>query len=595
MRTPELAVNKLIEYGVIDKTFLLTPVTKKSFSEKAREIFHLSTVPVLTEEAPLTLDEAVFHLAYVLRHASPSLYNRIQPQLLTGISAQLSQVVTPPLAALLLYNAIRTTSMFNPATDWLSKSRYGIMQHFLLFDDTYQEKINAFDVKKYAAMIHEAGAEHLIFTLGQCTGYYCSPNRTYDRIAGHAPGEHTSLRDLPMEIAEALQPYGIRLMLYIPITPSSVSCDPKFNRGIGWNPYFLDAGSEQITMWNEVLREWSLRYGDAVSGWWVDGNYDPSNYNDYSQSGNFITMGEALRAGNPDAIVAYNPGIAIVANSYYEDYTAGESNDFNKEINGRWFKGEQWHELCFIGRNWGGGWGGNGFTGKEEETRYSNRYMIDYIRNINEKGGALTIDVPMEPYFYSDTIHPLFMEQLRNISAGLDGKPYADCFGQDRFPEVDGTRMPNAFFNYIDSGIDQNATESSGVIESDEAQTGNRVYRVKTVDGATISSFNKLIDITRGEYEMSVTVKCMEGEVEIMPHLSYWVLGEHNYDITGKFAYENGNANSYTKVGTEWVTLTRRVTVNDSTEPFCTRFTVCIRQDGKSHDILVDNWNIKKI
>ncbi len=41
-----------------------------------------------------------------------------------------------------------------------------------------------------------------------------APNETHDEIAGTAPGEACAVRDIPMELADKLKKYGIKLCLY---------------------------------------------------------------------------------------------------------------------------------------------------------------------------------------------------------------------------------------------------------------------------------------------------------------------------------------------------------------------------------------------
>lgn len=51
------------------------------------------------------------------------------------------------------------------------------------------------------------------------------------------------------------------------------------------------------------------------------------NWNDLIN--NFASLAAALRAGNPNSSVAFNPGVfpRIVSITPYEDYSAGEIND----------------------------------------------------------------------------------------------------------------------------------------------------------------------------------------------------------------------------------------------------------------------------
>ena len=101
--------------------------------------------------------------------------------------------------------------------------------------------------------------------------------------------------------------------------------------------------------WATVIREWSDRYGDAVSGWWFDGGYEWIGFN--SQIARVYA--EAAKHGNAQAVVTFNPGVSLKRWTDAEDYTAGELNDpFTYSCNGRWLDGSQWHALTFLGDAW---------------------------------------------------------------------------------------------------------------------------------------------------------------------------------------------------------------------------------------------------
>ena len=78
---------------------------------------------------------------------------------------------------------------------------------------------------------------------------------------------------------------------------------------------------------------------------------------------NFASLAAALKAGNPHAIVAFNPGVKIPVICYtkYEDYTAGEARlqDMPGAIRtcpGRWLECDghkaQYQVLSFLGTSW---------------------------------------------------------------------------------------------------------------------------------------------------------------------------------------------------------------------------------------------------
>src|SRR5678816_2766465 len=164
---------------------------------------------------------------------------------------------------------------------WLREARYGLMVHFLPQGPDWEKAVNEFDVNVFADDAKAAGAKYVLFTLGQNSGYYCSPNATYERYAGYREHERCSRRDLPLELADALSKRGIRLMLYLP--SRSPQQDPKAMAGLSdvgeWEP----APQEFTRKWSEVIREWSQRYGRRVSGWWFDGAYNTRGWDDLSR------------------------------------------------------------------------------------------------------------------------------------------------------------------------------------------------------------------------------------------------------------------------------------------------------------------------
>ncbi|MGN0878289.1 MAG: hypothetical protein ACI4WT_02385 [Oligosphaeraceae bacterium] len=194
-------------------------------------------------------------------------------------------------------------------TAWFRQGRIGAFMHFLPSADDRQSA-ERLDVTRLAEQLAQAGVSHFCFTLGQNSGRFNAPNPVYDRLTGYRPGERTSERDLPAELADALSRHGIRLMLYLPCqTPN---CDLQAVTRLGFpqeplhgdRPFSADVAWRN---WAQVIQHWAERYGRAVSGWWFDGGYAHLGFcariaDAYAQ---------AVRAGNPDAIVTFNPGVSL--------------------------------------------------------------------------------------------------------------------------------------------------------------------------------------------------------------------------------------------------------------------------------------------
>ncbi len=307
----------------------------------------------------------------------------------------------PPAAAIVgclvpMLAATRATAeRNNPNTDWFHKAGYGVFVHYLwdLQNDpqrvhslgretSWDECVREFNVERFADAMAEAQAGYVIFTMMQRTRYVIAPNATYDRLTGYEPGEACATRDLVLYLHRALHAKRIPLMLYW--TGDGPREDPRAAQALGWsNPVTRD----YVSKWADVVREYGERYGDKVAGWWVDAAYPFIGYDDEKLG----ILARALKAGNPRRIIAMNPGVEEQVRAYarHEDFTAGEQNVFRDRPVSRWLNGEQWHILSFLGcgpSHIGGSWAMAG-------TAYTKQELIDYVFDVNEAGGVVTIDV----------------------------------------------------------------------------------------------------------------------------------------------------------------------------------------------------------
>lgn len=303
---------------------------------------------------------------------------------------------------------------------WLRHARWGVFCHYLADEasaqstapmdaDTWNRRVDSFDAARLARQLASVNAPYFVLTLGQNSGFFCAPNATYDGRVEERPSR-LSRRDLVADLASELRPRGIRLMVYLPChAPANhrtavegLGCTPTWDAScfsLRPGTYLTQPGTDaRLTVfqrqWEAIVREWSERWGDAVSGWWIDGCFQADRMYRSSDEPNFASLAAALRAGNPRSIVAFNPGVRVpvVRHSEHEDYTAGEIADAFPLtpppgcVDGVVQDTAQYHVLTYMGTFWGRG-----------EPRFAPEFAAAITRHLNAQGGALTWDVPISP------------------------------------------------------------------------------------------------------------------------------------------------------------------------------------------------------
>jgi hypothetical protein len=305
----------------------------------------------------------------------------------------------------------------NSNTDWFHEAGFGIMVHFLnsVFAPDggpaeWNKVVSGFNADVFAEQAASAGAGFVMFTLGQNSGYYCSPNAVYDSILGVRPGELCSGRDLPMDIIKALGKYNIPVILYLPSNPpiGNRLVSEKFRYSFG-----KDSATSQFNqpLLEKMIREWSLRYGKGVKGWWFDGLYEWNGIRgtrlDMSLKYNISTHTLAAKAGNPNSIVTFNYGFGkIHANTPYCDYSSGEKPTIDEFPDSRWAaEGVQWFLFTYLGEQWGG----KGLQFKTDD-------LVHKAKQITDKGGVLCLEVVPDA---TGNILPGHLEQIREVGKTL--------------------------------------------------------------------------------------------------------------------------------------------------------------------------------
>jgi hypothetical protein len=314
------------------------------------------------------------------------------------------------LAALLFATVLHAQDRTQDRTQWMRDVRWGVMNHYLadwlergsglpplpagavahdsepMTVERWNDLVDHFNVDGLAMQLNAIGAGYYQISIGQNSGFYLAPNATYDRLTGITPSK-CSRRDLVADLSAALAKRGIRLMVYLPA--GAPNGDANAKEALQWrNGAFRNREFQE--KWQQVIREWSERWGKSVSGWWFDGCYWPNTMYRTDSAPNFATFAAAARAGNPQSALAFNPGVfyRMFSMTPHEDFIAGEIDDPSRftarRADGGKQDGAQIHVLTFMGARWGMG-----------APRFSADQAAEFSRKVDEAGGVITWDVPV--------------------------------------------------------------------------------------------------------------------------------------------------------------------------------------------------------
>ncbi len=337
-----------------------------------------------------------------------------------------------------------------PQQNWFANRKWGVFIHYLdsvqngsgnyhntkTYRTDWNECVEDLDTDLLARQLAEINAGYLIFTVMQGSRFLCAPNATYEALTGYARGEATSRRDLIGDLLNSLDKYGIPLFLYY--TGDGPHKDPKAMLGLYGRETDIGPGASMVTpdfveKWAAVMKEYALRYGSRISGWWVDGLYPAFEYTPELMQ----PYRDAAKAGNPDCLFSANyhgcfkygsdrlvnlPGIGdvIMADFYHEiapptpvdDYTAGEVVSLDVYPTAQLTEGAQSHILSFLGIpnhpvQVYDAWAARG-------CKYSIEYLMKYVKQVNTLGGVVSLDVCM---YRDGRIDPEQMRVLKMLAS----------------------------------------------------------------------------------------------------------------------------------------------------------------------------------
>jgi hypothetical protein len=263
------------------------------------------------------------------------------------------------------------------STEWLAKAGYGVMFHWTSQsvnpDSTqkpFAQAVADFNVNDFVNMVKATGAGYVIFTVGHAQPYCPAPIKSWEK---YHP-QHTTQRDLIMEMADALNANGIRLICYFPTHVVA-----KYKK--------VDAATfQQIN--TDVLTEFGQRYGKKVSGYWFDGWYQC--FEEYPSFA-FQKFFDVCKVGNPDRIIALNSWIYPPV-TQWQEYWAGETASpvalpENGTVDRGPGKGLRYQSLIIMEPYW------VQQTASKPDPRFTPNELATYISNCMKNGGAVTVNI----------------------------------------------------------------------------------------------------------------------------------------------------------------------------------------------------------
>ena len=302
-------------------------------------------------------------------------------------------------------------------TAWM-KGAFGIMMHILPDGNSINRINKNMNTKAIIDQVEEAGADYFLVSIGQMSGYYLGPNERFSSIVSAMPDRRFTKTDYIKEFADECRARGMKFMVYVPTFPPN---GVRNRNGWDWTDFGMPEPEIQVhtrdsaMLWASVLREWSLRYGELVDGWWVDGG--AARTVDIEV---FEMLGCALRAGNPKAAIAYNSGATFENVCQYNGteqlfpFGKDESDEqlWNRDnwllpsTEKDWNRDLQWTMLTLIGKGW--------MNNNEPRTRvYPPELWAEYYKAIQEEDGLLLLDVPIN----TSTDYTITSEAMKILTA----------------------------------------------------------------------------------------------------------------------------------------------------------------------------------
>lgn len=149
---------------------------------------------------------------------------------------------------------------------------------------------------------------------GHQASWYSSPYPEMEAIMG---SDLFPKRDFFGEIVDALKARGLKVIVYFSRTgmDEGYLTSDQMNT---WKDYLTSAGLTHYEGVAQILKYYTLKYGNKIDGWWIDRARPMTT----AQRELFVS---AIRTDNPDAIIAFHTktGMPLKQATPFCDYTTG--------------------------------------------------------------------------------------------------------------------------------------------------------------------------------------------------------------------------------------------------------------------------------
>lgn len=281
----------------------------------------------------------------------------------------------------------------------LAATKYGISLHWTTWTMprtgeplSFPEAVEAFDVPALVDIARRTGAGHVMLTATHAKQWLPGPNPEVERIL---PGR-TCERDLIMELADALAEHGILALLYYhhgtDLKQRGAEDDEEWAESVG--AYVEDQGP-YYDNYCRIVSWMGEHYGPKVKAFWFDAGYGL----DRRSPTPWERMSAAAKAGFPDRLITYNPGVEKhTLYTPYQDYWAGEVNGLAFRPQGPltpsglpWYSFATWATMP--GYPGWGAWGIDATTRDLDFPPPAVEDVMAYLEGFWAVGGAVTFNL----------------------------------------------------------------------------------------------------------------------------------------------------------------------------------------------------------